>query len=346
MGGDVLEGYVGIFDMDAEYRSCLMRGLTGCAQLKMPLVEFTRLDSILTFAKAKPLKLLLLPDLALTEELFGAGIGGIVLLTEEPVKGTNQTGDTRIFGWLFKYQPVTKLAGEIQVQYQLLSTASAALRLDPLMEPGVIYGVYSPVKRCLKSSFAIALAQLLGERQSTLLLSFEAHSPLLAMLDMGRGPGGGNLSDALYYHLQGSLQKHRSELVKSCHSFDVLAPVDNPRDLENLTAQEVREFIRDVAGEYGYGCVVVDFGDVLTGMNQILECCERIFMPVKADWISQEKKERYKAYVEQTQPELSGRLQEVQPPYHHVETGSKKENVSNFSRLTSGAFYDYVRGCL
>jgi hypothetical protein len=343
---DTLEGYVGIFDMDPEYRSCLMRGLMREERLQMPLVEFTKLDSILTFAKSKDLKLLAISDMALTEELLQADIGGIILLTEEPVSQEMEQAASGVFGALFKYQPVEKIAGTLLIQYQMLTVSSAAQKLEWLPQQCLIYGVYSPVKRCLKSSFAIALAQLLGERQSTLLISFENYSALLGMLDLKKSDGGGSLSDALYYYLQGTLEKHETELVRRCHSFDVLAPVSNPKDLTGLSAEEVTGFIRCVAQDWHYSCLVIDFGDALMEMNQILGCCSRIFMPVKSDWISQEKKNQYMEYTGRAYPELLSQMEEVHPPYHHVGTEEKRETSGNFERLTSGAFYDYVRGCL
>jgi hypothetical protein len=312
----------------------------------MPLVEFTKLDSILTFAKAKSLKLLAISDMALTEELLKADIGGILLLTEEPVPEGAEPTVPGITGSIFKYQSVEQIAGILLIRYQMLTATSAAPRMELLSQQGVVYGVYSPVKRCLKSSFAIALAQLLGEHQSTLLLSFEVYSALLEMLDLPRADAKGGLSDALYYYLQGSLAKHEPELVRGCHSFDVIAPVNNPRDLEGLSVEDVTGFIRCITQEWHYSCVVIDFGDALAEMNPILGCCSRIFMPVKSDWISQEKKTRYLEYTERTNQELLSQIEEVHPPYHHVGAEGRRETVGNFERLTSGAFYDYVRGCL
>lgn len=341
-----MEGYVGIFDTDSEYRGCLMRGLLNKEELRMPMVEFTKSDSILIFAGAKRLELLVISDMALTEEILNADIGRVVLLTEEPEREPEQVSGTKSFGCIFKYQPISKIAEEVLRQYPPAIVSAAAVQLYPFSEKTLIYGVYSPVRRCLKSSFAIALAQLMGERQTTLLLSFEAHSALPEMLDIPETACQGNLSDALYYYLQGTLEGHEEELIRACHSFDFISPVKNPEDLESLRPEEVIGFIRYFTQERHYGCVVIDFGDVLSGINRILSCCSRIFMPVKTDWISEKKKEHYLAYVRKTDQAVLSHLEEVRPPYYHIDKKSRGRVSGNFEGLVSGEFYDYVRQCL
>lgn len=341
-----MEGYVGIFDMDPEYRVCLMRGLMGRNGLQLPMVEFTKPDSIPVFAKEKQLKLLIISDMALTQEVLDADIEKIILLTEEPVRENIRTGEKKPLGHIFKYQPVGEIAGQLLYQYELTSPSAADVRLYQHSPQASVYGIYSPVKRCLKSSFSIALAQLLGEQQPTLLLSFEANSALLAMLDLPEAAGEANLSDALYYYLQGTISDHKEELVSASHSFDFISPVKNPEDVEELLTEDVEGFIRYFARECHYSSVVIDFGDSLRGINRILSCCSRIFMPVKSDWISEKKKEHYLDYVGRTDLTLRSRFQEVRPPYHHIGREGKSRMDGNFGWLVSGEFYDYVRQCL
>lgn len=342
-----MEGYVGIFDMDPEYRGCLMRGLMNKAVLQVPMVEFTRLDSILAFSRVKRLELLAVSDAVLTEELLNADIGRIVLLTEEPVQENAWVAeDQKALGHIFKYQPVGEIAGTLLHQYRLATASAAAVQLWNLPAQTAVYGIYSPVKRCLKSSFAIALAQLMGERQLTLLLSFEPNSALLTMLDLSEAACDTNLSDALYYYLQGTLSGHEAELISTCHSFDFISPVRNPEDLEGLGPEDVTGFIRYFTQEHRYSCVVVDFGDALSEINRILSCCSRIFMPVKTDWISEKKKEHYLEYVGKTDQPLLSHFEEVRPPYHHIGREERGSASGNFRWLVSGEFYDYVRQCL
>lgn len=338
-----MEGYAGIFDMDVEYRSCLMRGLMEKNALPLPLVEFTRLDSILTFAREKRLELLLISETALTQEVLDAEIGRMILLTEEPVQ-EDMKGAGQVPAHIFKYQPLQAIAGAIQCQYSFTQPCAAAVCL--YRRQADVYGIYSPVKRCLKSSFAVALAQLLGEQQRTLLLSFEANSALLSMLDLSEAACAVNLSDALYYYLQGTLPAHKAGLVGTCHSFDFIAPAKNPEDLEGMRAEDAAGFIRYFAQECGYSCIVIDFGDALTGISRILPCCDRIFMPIKADWISEKKKSCYLDYIQKKNPELCARFEEVRPPYHHIGTEGRGRLSGKFRELVSGEFYDYVRQCL
>ncbi len=336
---------MGLFDMDPEYRACLMRGLMNKDLPPLSLVEFTKLDSILVFAREKGLELLIISDLALTREVLEADIKGIILLTDVPVQEDVHRSEDRLLGCIFKYQPVGQIAQELLSQYRQASFAAPVLGRCPQVLQTSVYGIYSPVKRCLKSSFSIALAQIMGERRPTLLVSFEEYSALPAMLDILEAPSAPNLSDALYYYLQNTLSEHQSELIAASHSFDFISPVKNPDDLEGLAPEDVIGFIQYFVRECRYSCLVIDFGDRISGINRILPCCSRVFMPVKADWISEKKKKQYLDYVGRTNPELLTKLQEVHPPYHHIGRESRGQ-WGKFDGLVSGEFYDYVRQCL
>ena len=59
-----------------------------------------------------------------------------------------------------------------------------------------LVGVYSPISRCMKTSFAVALGQLLARKKSVIFLSFETCSGFEQILHMRYEEG---LADALFY---------------------------------------------------------------------------------------------------------------------------------------------------
>ena len=59
-----------------------------------------------------------------------------------------------------------------------------------------IYAVYSPLGRCLKTSFALTLGQILAKERAVLYLNLEEYSGFEEMLGKGFAQ---NLSDLLYF---------------------------------------------------------------------------------------------------------------------------------------------------
>ncbi len=337
-----LEGYVGIFDTDKRYRECLMRGLMRAETAKLPLVEFTSLDSICVFAEEKHLDLLLVSDIAVTNEIINADIGRIVLLCEEPdMEGTLSEGG---MGHIFKYQPIARIASDLWCEYNIISPLKEEAYPRPVNS--IIYGVYSPIKRCFKTGFSVALASVLGENSHVLLVTFEENSTILEMLDFSAGMGDENLSDALYYYLQGNLIEHVDNLVKRAHGFDFILPAGNAEDIEGLAPETVIGFIKYFLYECNYAYVVVDFGDRLCKIGNILSCCDRIFMPVISDWISEAKKGHFLDYVRGTEDGLLTHIQEVRPPRSHISSTGRETGVGNFERLFRTELFEYVRTCL
>ena len=335
-----LEGYVGIFDMDKMYRECLMRGLMRADTKKLQLVEFTSPDSICVFAEEKHIALLLVSDMAVTDEILNADIGRIVLLCEEPDMGDPPDND---MGHIFKYQPISQIASDLWYEYSIISPIKE--ETYPQAVNSLIYGVYSPIKRCFKTGFSIALASVLSENSHVLLISFEENSTLLEMLDFEAGTLEGNHSDALYYYMQGNLMEHVDELIKRAHGFDFILPVITTEDIEGLTAETTIGFIKYLLYECHYAYVVVDFGDRLNKIGNVLTCCDRIFMPVMTDWISEAKKGHFLDYVRGTDDGLLSHIREVRPPRGHPGTG-RETGAGNFEKLFRTELFEYVRTCL
>ena len=330
-----MEGYIGLYDPDATYRELLMRGLMERCPQGARFVEFTRLDAIKSFSVGKKLVLLVICELAVNEEIMRDFEDMLVLLTEEQCEEENVKPPN-----VFKYQSLSTLAGKIFEQLMLHTSRDLSVSLYRPSMRGSIWGVYSPLGRCLKTSFSIAAAQIMGEHKRTLLLCFEEHSALPEMLDI-EDYTGKDMSDAVYMYMQGELMSGIASVIMSCHSFDIILPPKNPQDIRELGERDLEEFIGAFADIYG--CVIVDFGEGLLHINRALSVCRRIFMPVRTDWLSQVKLNKYFEFTRNTQPSLLNQIEQIRPPYQH--TGSV-QGGGNFNRLVSGEFYDYVRQCL
>ena len=124
---------------------------------------------------------------------------------------------------VYKYQSSAEIVREVMACYGEEKT------VFPMQNPALkrkteLFGVYSPLGRCLKTSFAWTLGQILSEERSVLLISLEEYSGLEELMQKKFSC---TLSDLLYYVRQknpGVILKLNS-MVQSVGQLDFVPPV-------------------------------------------------------------------------------------------------------------------------
>ena len=109
----------------------------------------------------------------------------VIRLTEE-----NRAGDGMC---VFKYQAAPDVLREAM---EIYGTAPGEGGTRILKQRVRVTGVFSPVGRCMKTAFSMALGQRLAEKKPTVLLNFEACPGFDEIMHTEYGQ---TLSDALYY---------------------------------------------------------------------------------------------------------------------------------------------------
>ena len=102
-----------------------------------------------------------------------------------------------------------------------------------------VIGVYSPVGRCLKTSFALTLGQLMAADRRVLYVTLEDYSGLASMTGEEYKS---DFSDILYYFSQGNLNFMRlSGIVHSIGNMDYIPPARYPEDLAHIPAEQMAD---------------------------------------------------------------------------------------------------------
>ncbi len=158
-----------------------------------------------------------------------------------------------------------------------------------------LFTVYSPVGRCLKTTLAVTISQLLSDRGRTLYINTEVFSGFNQIF-MSHYEG--DLSDILFY-----LKDHTSNfsfklqsMVMSSEGYDYIPPGVMPEDI-GLTESCLWEELFSSAAKCGYEFIVLDMGSFINGMLDILKKSERIFMPVRTDTVSRAKLNQFEALL-------------------------------------------------
>ena len=248
-----------VYDADSRYADRLAEFVNQRSQVPFQVVAFTSLEKLKEFAAREKIDLLLAGSGVEKEQLDGIPAAQVVWLSEN---GVAEEGEAVVY----KYQASDDLLREVMSWYRpqeipvLMTAAGRRSRIT---------GVYSPIGRCGKTSFALTLGQVLAREEKVLYITLEEFSGLSALT--GTVYTGG-LSDLLYYYTQREYSSVRlGSVTYNWGELDYIPPVRYPEDL-------------DQAGFCG-------------GSEELLGICDVVYVPIKDDVVSTAKLEEWKTYL-------------------------------------------------
>ncbi len=322
---------IAVYDVDPFYADRFAKVANQKEAVPFTVIAFTSVERLKRYMEENSVEILLV-DAGAREMVKDLPARQILTLSDgelQPVEGGIAS--------IYKYQSAEGILREVMASY------GAAPEESPVAAgvPSTLIGVYSPVNRCLKTSFCLALGQIMAREQKVLYLNLEDCSAMAKLMPESFK---GDLSDAFYYYRQGNYNWVKlATMVYTWGSLDYIAPVRYPEDLSSMTSEDIKGFLMCLAGEGVYDSVIVDMGQFGRMAAEILDSCQIVYMPVKEDIISAAKIEIFEEYLEASgRQKLKKRIQKLKLPYH-----------SNFSRredyleqLIWGELGDYVRRLL
>lgn len=141
-----------------------------------------------------------------------------------------------------------------------------------------IIGIFSPVHRSGKTSYALKLGKELAESYNVLYLNMELYGGL-----GGYFPEQGHtLEDALYYSRQESrnLGVMLAALISHMGHLDYLLPARVSEDLKAVTLEEWISLINQIVAQSIYDVLILDVDEGLRDVYGILRMCTEILVPV------------------------------------------------------------------
>lgn len=279
-----------ICDPEETYACSLMDYLTARSNIPFEIRAFTSAETLLTYAGVHRIELLLISASMLTREIRELDIGRIVLLSENSLPKDGEELDS-----VYKYQSCAEVLRETMAAYSESRTRIADV-FPALKKSTCIYGIYSPLNRCGKTSFALALGQELARNKPTFYLSLEGCSGLEKL--MGRSFTH-NLSDLLYYARQkDSALIHRlNGMLQTIGHLDFVPPVRFAEDIRQSSWEDLEFLLGELLARSAYEAVILDVGCETSELLALLDLCTTIYMPVLTDPVSEAKLEQYEAML-------------------------------------------------
>ena len=199
--------------------------------------------------------------------------------------------------------------------------------------------MYSPVGRTMKTTFALTLGQILAKKRACLYLNLEAYSGFEYLMERKFEQ---TLGDLLYYLRLGSdqLVTKMGSMVQSINNLDYLPPVLSMEDIQSTTAEEWIRLLQQIIDYSNYDVIILDLGDSVSQLYQLLEQCTRIYMPIRADPVSQAKIQQFEHTLQVWEKQaVLDRIRKIKPPYHR----STRSGTGYMDDLVWSELGDYVR---
>lgn len=339
---------VAMYEQEEAYGKNLAEYVNRRDSVPFEMQVFSQADKLSAYLQNHTPQLLLLSE--------GSGLKGygelcekaeeVVYLTGHKEQVREQAGD-----YIYKYQPTDQLLNQL-----MQHIGSKEQRESPILQASCpVYGVYSPVGRCGKTTFSLLLAELLARRRSALYIGFDELS-IFDDEDENVSDGQkeevykenrirekGTLSDAYFYCQRHGLREKLPSLVAHWHGVDVLMGVNCPEDLGVIQAKEWGQLVQNIVKEAGYSAVVLDIGTRLWLAEAMFPLCVQIYMPVLSQRPAKEQQRRFEKWLEQSDgEEIRQKLQVVELP-ECVQNGTMKERLEFALWGEAG---DYVRNLM
>lgn len=323
-----------IYDVDPFYAARFADVVNQKEKIPFEVLAFSSFEKLKNFIKDNPVELLLISSAVGREEAEALGAGKVICLSD----GETMQADME-FPSVYKYQSSESIIREVMACYcerEPDPLSGAAFRSS-----AKIMGIYSPVGRCLKTSLAITMGQLLAQESRTLYLNLEECSGLSVLT---RTEYKEDLSDLLYFYSHGNYNLLRlNSVVHSIENLDYIPPVRYPEDLAQTEPEQLTGLIEKIAGEGGYENLILDIGSYGKFALSLMRLCSVIFMPVKEDSVSLAKLEAFQSYLDVSgNLGLSEKIKKLKLPYHS--SFGRKDNY--LEHLLWGELGDYVRQLL
>lgn len=276
-------GLIVLLDSDTAYSSCLCEYINIHTSLDYETMTFSQIDVFLDFSVNKQIDILLVnEDIFSSLPLYKISFLNLFILSETNFDSTIEK-DSYTFNVFFKYQSMQGLLHKIMSHFSLDRHNYAAFAINHTSK---LIGVYSPIKRCGKTSFAIALATAYSGKTPTLFITFDEYA--CDYLSMSKDKK--TISELMFYLLDNSSNtiNHLDSIVCTINGLDIIPPAIYPDDLRHLASDTLISFLSQLKNTK-YTHIIIDFANTLFDIVPLLNLCDKVYMPVVDDDISRKK---------------------------------------------------------
>ena len=320
-----------VCDLEAAYACNFVEYIHRKNSIPFEIQAFTGIQHLKSFAAEQRIEILLISDKAMCEEVKQLDIGQIVILSE----GVHHPM-LDCYPSVYKYQSSDAVIREVMNCYGAKKTIAFPTAFHKKKN---LIGVYSPVGRTAKTSFALTLGQVLAKEHSALYINLEEYAGFEQLLECSYER---TLGDLIYYMRQEyqNLPLKISGMVQSINNLDYLPPVLSPMDIQNTTLEEWMQLLDEIEEKMQYDTIILDIGDGVSDLYHLLNRCSTVYMPIRTDVVSAAKIKQFEQLLQLWDFNgLLERIKKIKLPYHRTE----KRGREYLDELLWSQLGDYVK---
>ncbi len=276
-----------VFDSDEEYVTKLMSYMSDSRSVPLEIQGFTDKKRLKDYMQGNEVDILLIPEEELDDEIEAYETGEMMVLSEG-----DSSEDGKGHKSICKYQSSENIVKEVMCYY----ADSPETELGILNAANTeIIGIYSPIRRSFRTSFAFALGEVLSEREKVLYINLEEYSGFNQLLQKNFMM---DISDLIFYigQKKRNFPCKLASMVEKAGLMDFIPPVISPLDILSVDRETWNIFFNELCN-CDYSKIVVDISDSVSAFLDILSYCKKIYMPVREDTVSKAKLEQYEAML-------------------------------------------------
>lgn len=274
-------GMIAIFDSEADYALKLAEYFNVKSGLNYSVSVFTDYDSLTSYLNQNTVDVLLISENYSSYITNLHNVSNIFVLTEGNLDHVIQE-----YHSLYKYQPTDNILRDVMSCYASSTKGQqTSLTASP---PAEIIGVYSPVKRCGKTSFSLAYGCLRGLTEHCLYINLEEYPGFSYYINENSV---GDFSDLLYFYRQNptNIDKKLISLCRNYHNISYIPPMQFSYDIKNMEEQDFTGLIHSIGILNDFQVIILDISDSIKNVPALLDICTAIYMPTTKDIQSKHK---------------------------------------------------------
>lgn len=317
-----------ICDSDLSYASRLMEYLRQEAGLGCEIRLYTSAGTLLEDPRSREAVLLVIAQSQYSGAVAEAGFSRILLLNESEAWLGDEPEN------ISKYQSIANIVLCIRERCGTGEEIPAgSLRHG---KPMVRIGVYTPITRCLQTTFTLTLGQILARDHRVLYMNFEAFSGLERMLERECR---GTVSDLIYYNecAREKLAGELEQMTEEVGGLHFLPPMRSFIELRSIRKDQWASLLRSIEKVTEYEFLLLDLTEHTDGLLDILRNCDRVYTIVRDDTFSRARHLQYEDLLRRLDYE------DVRMRTQHWRFPLFRELPGGLEDLTRGELAAYIR---
>lgn len=320
-----------ICDMEEAYARRLTEYLLEKVRLPYTLHLFTEVEELRKFIRQEKIEILLIAESAmkaLREEFVRQQVTQIFILQE------NDAAKREDMCCISKFQSPDKVVETLCESIADLSDWSFEETMPDMAVK--LIGVYSPIKRCLQTSFALTLGQILAKEHRVLYINFENYSGFGYMLQREFSM---DMMDLMYYFRcsRDKLPLRLPAIIQKINGLDYIPPVQSHTGIREASGGQWLELCEYIAGIGQYEYIILDLDDGMEGLFDLLRRCCKIYTITKDDGFAVAKISQYEQILKFNE------LEEIADKTVKCRFPTFKEIPVNLELMTHGELAGYVK---